>query len=647
MKDRAKKEGLTPAANRTGDLLNEVEVRYRTMFEHSPDGVLIIDTGGNFIEFNETAHRQLGYTRKEFENLRIADIDSSSQRPEAIQASIREALSRGKAEFEVKHRTKGGEIRDVRVITRTMVLSGRPFLHTIWRDITEFRRAEAALRESENLLQTIIETEPECVKLLAPDGTVLRMNRAGLSMIEADSPEQVIGKSVYALVCPAHRQAFQALSEGVFLGKSGSLEFEMIGLKGRRLWLETHAVPLRNDRNEIIAHLGITRDITEHKKLEEQLRQAQKMEAVGQLAGGIAHDFNNILMAIIGYAGMLQMKMKEDDPLMQNVGEILSAAERASRLTQNLLAFSRKEAINPGPLNLNEIVNKVESLLLRIIGEDIELRTVTGKPTLTIKADKGQMEQVLMNLCTNARDAMPDGGILTIETARVEIDEGFAVTNGFDRAGPYALISVTDTGTGMDEETRGRIFEPFFTTKEAGKGTGLGLALVYAIVKQHNGEIRVSSEVRKGSAFKIYLPIVQSELERPESVGTEIPRGGTETILLAEDDRDVRRLSKDVLEKFGYEVIEARDGEEAVDAFRANRERIRLLVFDVVMPRKNGLEAYEEIKKMRSDVGVLFTSGYTDKVALKTGVLANRVYLFKKPISPRELLHKVRELLDA
>jgi PAS domain S-box-containing protein len=802
MKDRDRREGQEPLMEQA---LNEVEVRYRTMFEHSPDGVLIIDINGNLIEFNEAAHRQLGYTREEFAGLRIADLDPF-QTPEEIQTSIREALSKGKAEFEVKHRTKGGEIRDVRVITQSMALSGRTVFHTIWRDITEYKRieeklrkseeryrslfedspislweedcsdvktcidhlrsrgirdfrtyfeghpeavmhcaslvkvidinnatlklygagsknqlleslrnvfedesfsqfreqliaiaegkkmlesevvnrtltgetiravlrwivspgyentyarvllsvvditerkkTERALRESENFLQTIIETEPECVKLLAPDGTILKMNRSGLAMIEADSLEQVVGKPVCSLVVPEYRQAFETLTEEVFQGKSGRMEFEMVGLKGRRLWLETRAVPLRNEKNEIIALLGITQDITEHRRLEEQLRQAQKMEAIGQLAGGIAHDFNNILTAIIGYAGLLQLKMKEDDPMRSDVEEILFSSERAAHLTQSLLAFSRKQTINPMPVNLNEIVKKVQSLLMRIIGEDIELRTVVKEPDLTVMVDRGQMEQVLMNLCTNARDAMSDGGILRIETARAEMGEEYTRTHGFGKPGVYALITVADTGVGMDEKTRERIFEPFFTTKESGKGTGLGLALVYAIIKQHDGYIDVYSELHKGSVFNIYLPIVRSKVEKAEAVEEDALKGGTETILLAEDDRDVRKLTKDVLEKFGYTVVEAQDGEEAVRAFIDNEERIRLLVFDIVMPRKNGAEAYEEIKKISPDIAVLFTSGYTDKVAIKAGALAERAYFFKKPISPRDLLRKVRELLD-
>ncbi|HYA31941.1 MAG TPA: PAS domain S-box protein, partial [Thermodesulfovibrionales bacterium] len=607
---------------------------------------LIVDTDGNFIEFNEAAHMHLGYTREEFAKLHIADIDSS-QSPEEIQASIREVLSRGEAEFEVKHKTKGGEVRDVRVITRAMPLSGRTVFYTIWRDITEFRRANVALRESEHFLQTIIETEPECVKLLSADGTVLKMNRAGLSMVEADSPEQVIGKSVYGLVSPEYHQAFMDLNEGILQGRAGSLEFEMVGMRGRRLWLETRSVPLRNDRNEIIAILGITRDITERKKLEEQLRQAQKMEAIGQLAGGVAHDFNNILTAIMGYAGMLQIKMDENNPLKEDVEEIISSAERASQLTQNLLAFSRKQALSPKPINLNEVVANVESLLLRIIGEDIELRITISEPDLTVMADKGQIEQVLMNLCTNARDAMPDGGTLTIETGRAEVGQEHLRKHGPGKPGVYARITVSDTGEGMDEKTRERIFEPFFTTKELGKGTGLGLALVYAIVKQNEGYIDVRSEPHKGSSFVISLPIIQSEVEKAKTVGTDLPTGGPETILLAEDDRDVRRLTKEVLEKFGYKVIEAQDGEEAVTTFRQHKETVRLLVFDVVMPKKNGLEAYEEIRKIRPEIAVLFTSGYTDKVAFKPGTLAERVYFSEKPISPRKLLHKVRELLDA
>jgi Na+/proline symporter/signal transduction histidine kinase/CheY-like chemotaxis protein len=388
------------------------------------------------------------------------------------------------------------------------------------------------------------------------------------------------------------------------------------------------------------------REIAERKRLEEQLRQSQKMEAIGTLAGGVAHDFNNILTAIIGYGNLLKMQIKEDDPLANYIDQILSSSERAANLTQSLLAFSRKQMISPRPVNLNDIVRRVEKLLQMVIGEDIELKTELSSGDLIVMADSSQIEQVLMNLSTNAKDAMPHGGILKIKTARAELGMKFLSTHEYIKPGIYALISVSDTGTGMDEKTKQRIFEPFFTTKEVGKGTGLGLSMVYGIIKQHNGEISVNSELGKGTTFNIYLPLVKSEIKKTRFVSLTAPKGGTETLLIAEDDREVRKLTKDVLEAYGYKVIEAADGEDAVNQFFIHKDEIRLLLLDVIMPKKNGREVYEKVKQMKPDIRVLFTSGYTADTIHRTGVLEEGLNFVAKPLSPNELLKKIREVLE-
>jgi PAS domain S-box-containing protein len=783
-------------------------------------------------------------------------------------------------------------------------------------DISNRDRTDRELRESRKFLQAIIDSEPECVKLLNPDGTLIMMNRAGLDMIEAESLEQVKGQSVCSLVSPENRESFSELTEQVFQGREGSLTFKMTGLRGRRLWLDTHAVPLRNDRDEIVALLGITRDvteqkkaeetileqkkfaedlvansaiatfvidaghkvvlwnraceeltglraadmigtdnqwkafygrkrptladividgdwkqadalyaslkqstlvpgglvseawypnlngkeryltfeaapvynskgelvvatetlhdvtehkraeeilkkerdftngifdtvgsivlvldrtgrivrfnrtceevsgykaeevigrnvwdllippeqvdgvkavfknlvsgmfpnryenywvardgarkliawsntallapdgsvefviptgidITEHKRLEDQLRQSQKMESIGTLAGGIAHDFNNILTAIIGYSSLLQMKILEGDPLRHSVEQIISAANRAATLTQGLLAYSRKQVLNAQPVNLNDVVKKVGQLLTRVIGEDIELKTITTDHNVTVMADAGQLEQVLMNLATNARDAMPDGGCLFIETERVVFDEETAKVHQFGEPGSYALVSVTDSGVGMDEKVRERIFDPFFTTKEVGKGTGLGLAMTYGIIKQHNGSIDVSSEVGKGSSFKIYLPIVPTAEKHHLPVELPPLMGGTETILLAEDEEVVRELTRHVLEQFGYKVIEAVDGEDAVSKFMENRERIKLLLLDVIMPKKNGREVHAKISIFKPGIKTLFLSGYTSDVMLQQGLVEPEFTFIMKPAPVNDLLRKIRSLLDS
>ncbi|MBI3813656.1 MAG: MEDS domain-containing protein [Nitrospinae bacterium] len=387
-------------------------------------------------------------------------------------------------------------------------------------------------------------------------------------------------------------------------------------------------------------------DITDKKKLEDQLRHAQKMEAVGQLAGGIAHDFNNILTTIIGYGDFLRDETPEGSSLKTYADQILTAADNAAGLTRGLLAFSRKQVIATKPVNLNEIIRRVEKLLLRLIGEDIELKTALTEKDLTIMADRGQIEQVLMNLCANARDAMPNGGILTIDTGFIEIDDAFIKAHGFGKEGMYALISVADTGMGMDEKTRERIFEPFFTTKGPGRGTGLGLSTAYGIIKNHDGYINCYSEMGKGTIFRIYLPITKAGIEDAKAAALPPLRGGTETVLIAEDDADVRKLMKDVLIGFGYRVIEAADGEAALKAFKENMDKLRIIILDVIMPKKCGKEVYQEIKKMSPDIKAVFTSGYTEDIIKKTGILEEGLNFISKPVSPSELLRKVREVLD-
>jgi len=384
----------------------------------------------------------------------------------------------------------------------------------------------------------------------------------------------------------------------------------------------------------------------EKQKLEEQLRHSQKMEAIGTLAGGIAHDFNNILTGITGFGQLIQMTMSEDDPLRHHVQQILSSSKRGVNLTQSLLAFSRKQILTPEPVDVNEIIESVKSLLSRLIGEDIELRTVLIEKPLTVMADSGQIEQVLLNLATNARDAMPDGGVLTISTGLSELDRGFLSTSSYGEPTAYALISVMDTGSGMDKVMKEKIFDPFFTTKEVGKGTGLGLSMVYGIIKQHNGYIDVSSEPGKGTTFKIYLPLSKPVIKKQKSKNLPMPEGGTETVLVAEDDEAVRMLIKSILEQYGYNVIEARDGNDTVKKFIENKDKVKFLLLDVIMPKKNGKEVYKEIKRIRPEVKALFISGYTADVMHKKGILEKGINFIAKPVSPDKLLRKVREVLD-
>ncbi|ABK98763.1 PAS/PAC sensor hybrid histidine kinase [Pelobacter propionicus DSM 2379] len=387
-------------------------------------------------------------------------------------------------------------------------------------------------------------------------------------------------------------------------------------------------------------------DITEQKLLEAQLGHAQKMEAVGQLAGGVAHDFNNILTAIIGYGNLLQMKVGGDETLEKYVNQILYSAERAATLTNSLLAFSRKHIIHVREVSLNEIIARAEKLLSRLVPEDIELRVLVG-PDCSILADSTQMEQVLMNLVTNARDSMPDGGRLTISTEPAFLDREFVHRQGYGEPGSFVKVTFSDNGVGMDEGIRERIFEPFFTTKETGKGTGLGLAIVYGIVKQHEGYIDVSSQPGRGTTFTIYLPLITATDQPAHSPDSRTLPRGTETLLLAEDEPLVRVITKTILEEFGYTVIEAEDGVDAVDRFQEHRERIQLIILDVIMPKKNGRQAYDAIRLIRPEVKALFMSGYADDILSSKGIRDEELHFVPKPLDQSILLHKVREILDA
>lgn len=385
----------------------------------------------------------------------------------------------------------------------------------------------------------------------------------------------------------------------------------------------------------------------EKQQLEGKLMQAQKMEAIGTLAGGIAHDFNNILNVIIGYGTMVMDRIGDDQLSREHMKELIAAADRAANLTRRLLLFSRKEVAEVKPMDVNGMLLNMKKMLSRIIGEDINLVTDLIGTKALVMADAGQIEQVLMNLATNARDAMPGGGRLTFKTELSEIDTEFINAYGYGTPGAYAVISITDTGTGIDKEKQTRIFDPFFTTKEVGKGTGLGLAIAYGIMKQHNGYIQVYSDPGNGTTFKIWLPVIEDTAEEKHEVKALSPQeGGTETILVAEDDVSLRKLTRTVLQALGYNVITAEDGEDAITKFMDNKDKIALVVLDMLMPKKSGKEVSEVIRKDSPMTKILFVSGYTMDTIKTTEISESGFDLLHKPVLPKELLRKVREVLD-
>jgi len=420
---------------------------------------------------------------------------------------------------------------------------------------------------------------------------------------------------------------------------------EAIRKDGTPFIIEANGSPIFKD-GKIMDIQVVYRDITEKRILEEQLRQSQKMEAIGQLAASVAHDFNNILTAIIGYGTLLIRKNPDDNFVKEYTGEIITSANRAAALTRDLLTFSRKHTINPQPALLNELIKMVERILARVIGEQIELKVILADKNMIVKMDATQIEHVFLNLAANARDAMPEGGKLTIDVSHVNLDNEFIDAHNYGIQGQYALITFTDTGIGMDKNIQSKIFDPFFTTKEVGKGTGLGLSMVYGAVKQHNGYINVYSEPGHGTVFKIYLPLseegVLGEKKEPEIAAL---KGNMETILLAEDDPDTRKIIKAVLEEYNYRVIEAVDGNDAISKFMEKKGEVKLLILDTIMPKIGGKQAYEGIKKIDPNIKAIFISGYTADMIKTKDLLETGIELLVKPIAPDKLLEKIREVI--
>ncbi len=510
------------------------------------------------------------------------------------------------------------------------------------------KEAEERIRASEENYRDIFENAMEGMFRRTPEGVLLSVNPALARIHGYDSPVEmmadVVDTSKKGLwVHPEEYVRYRELleSEGAVRGfaaeqhrKDGSTYLASFN---------TRAVAGRDGK--ILYYDGIVQDITDKRMLEEQLRQAQKMEAIGTLAGGVAHDFNNLLTVIMGFANLVQMKIGPDDHLRPYVDQIVASSNKAADLTQSLLAFSRKQRINPEPHKMNDVVRSTAKLLKRLLPEDIELKAELCATDPVARIDLTQIDQVLMNLATNARDAMPKGGLLLIETGETALGEAFRKAHGFGKPGRYVLLAVSDSGVGMDPQTMARIFEPFFTTKEVGKGTGLGLASVYGIVKQHEGYITVESDLRKGTTFDIYLPLVDQGTLR-EGAPSDTIRKGTETLLIVEDDLDVRKMMTKILQSHGYATMEAADGDEAVSVYREHQGAIDLVLLDVVMPGKNGKEVFDEIVAINPLVKAIFVSGYTGDVVIDKGIQSEKVDFLEKPLSLARLQAKVREVLD-
>ena len=522
-------------------------------------------------------------------------------------------------------------------------------------DITERKLAENTLRESEERYRTILESIEDGYFEVDIAGNFTFLNNTLCKTLGYSKDELMGMNNRQYMDKETSRRVYQAFNRIYNTGEPLELfNYKIIRKDGTTSFLETGVSLIRNEKSERVGFRGIVRDITERKRaegemaaLQDQLRQSQKMEAIGKLAGGVAHDFNNLLTVIKGYSQLSLIEIKEGHPLKENIEEIKKAAEKAADLTRQLLALSRRQILDMKVLDLNTLLKDLDKMLRRVIGEDIELITLLTEDLGRVKVDPGQIEQVVMNLVVNARDAMPTGGKLTIETANVDLDQAYARAHVAVTPGRFVMISVSDTGVGMTPEVRDRVFEPFFTTKEKGKGTGLGLSTVYGIVKQSGGNIWVYSEPGQGTTLKIYLPLVDEPIEelREKVRIEEIPRGH-EIILIVEDDEAVRKLAVQILERQGYNALQAHQGDEALNICQQHKDPIHLILTDVIMPEMSGRQLVDSLKQVRQDFKVLYTSGYTDNAIAHHGVLEKGVNFIQKPFTFEGLARKVREVLD-
>ncbi|MFZ3211913.1 MAG: PAS domain S-box protein [Terriglobales bacterium] len=647
-------------ANANQELAKEIEERQRgegrlrlqaAALAAAANSIVITDLQGSIVWVNPAFSRITGYLAEDVlgQNPRLL---RSGQHPRAFYEELWRTITSGNVwHGEVANRRKDGSLYAGEMTITPVHSEGGEITHfiAIQQDITGRKVIEDALKQAEQKYRAIFEDAVVGIFQTTPEGRPLSVNRALAQMYGYESAAQLIAEA--AETAPPLFADSSRWKEFAWVLKQGGVvrnaELELACKDGSKKWLLANVRALRGGNGRVVQHEGTVQDITERKLLEDQLRQSQKLEAVGRLAGGVAHDFNNALAVIIGYSELLQDRLDPANPLRSFTQEITKAGERAASLTRQLLAFSRKQILQPRVLDLNSIVTEIDKMLRRLIGEDIHLVVDRASNLGRVKADPGQLQQVLMNLAVNARDAMPQGGKLIIATANATLDESYVHHRPVVRPGAYVVLSVSDTGCGMDKATQARIFEPFFTTKEPGKGTGLGLSTVYGIVKQSGGFVWVYSEPGQGTTFKIYLPRVD---QVPEASGAEpkpVLPGGSETILLVEDEGALRRLAQSCLQSGGYRVLEAEDGKTAVEIARRQTEPIHLLLTDVVMPAMSGVELAEQFASSWPETRLLYMSGYTDELIAQHGVLHTGTAILEKPFSRESLLRRVREVLDA
>ncbi len=639
------------------------EARFRELFENANDLIYTHDLEGNFTSLNRAGERITGYSRDEALQMNLRDVVA----PEFLELAKSKVLEKiagaGATSYDTEIITKDGRRVMLELSTRIVHHGDSAIgVQGIARDVTERHRIEIELRRNADQLRVITDSIPALISYF---DTTLHCRFSNVQYLEwiGKNSEDVVDHHISDFLEPRAVKNLMPEFESALSGNAFSLEREACVERtdkevDRPSFLRVSYVPDRDAAGEVAGFFVLDIDISDSKRAEEALRQseeqlmqAQKLESIGRLAGGIAHDFNNMLTAINGYSDLALRRLEPNDPIRNNILEIRKAGTRSAELTNQLLAFSRRQMLQPQNLDVNEIIAETMEMLRRLIGENIDLQTIMASDVQRINADPGQLSQVLMNLVVNSRDAMPDGGTIVIETQNVELDGTSSAKPASVTPGKYVMLAVSDTGVGIDEETQSFIFEPFFTTKELGKGTGLGLSTVYGIVKQSGGNIWVYSEIGKGTSIKIYLPQAETETDIDAEIHSTPPHApdlnfGSETILLVEDEEAVRNLSREMLNACGYNVIEAVNGVEALKIVEMNPTAIDLLMTDVMMPQMGGKELSERLLLLRPDIKVLFTSGYTDGAATRLGILNEATHFLAKPFTFNSLTKKIRELLD-
>ncbi len=628
---------------------------YHALFEFSPDALFVTGSDGRFVEVNDVAVKRYGYSLAELLDMGPADLTAPALLP-LVEERLKEALKNA-ARFEWRHVTKDGREIEVDVAHRPVKRYGKPcFLSTV-RDMTAVKQTEEALRESEARYRLLADNTLDVIWLMDMDLRFTYVNPSVERMF-GYTPEEFVGTRLSDHCAPARLERMSAIvaHESRHLDEHRGVIFETVLRRKDQtpIPVEIHGTFLFDHDRRTIGLQGTTRDISERKKaeleqsaLEDQLRQSQKMESIGRLAGGVAHDFNNMLSIIIGNAELALDGLDPADPLHARIMEIMRAGERSADLTRSLLAFARKQTITPKALDLNDTVAGMLKMLGRLIGEDIDLLCKPGKELWPVKMDPAQLNQILANLVVNSRDAIEGVGKITIETENAELDEDYCAQDPDLTPGRYVTLAVNDTGSGMDKETLASIFEPFYTTKPQGEGTGLGLAMIYGIVKQNDGLISVYSEKGNGASFRIYLPaLIDREArieESPEALTSA--ETGSETILLVEDEAPLLELNERLLRKLGYKTLAVDTPGKALELVQQYPDPIHLVLTDVVMPEMDGLALWRRLTELRPGLKCLFMSGYTANVIAHRGVLDQNVHFLQKPFSRKSLAAKIRETL--